>query len=147
MTVLLRRAGSVAANLAHRLALSIPDDPGLVPRPGAVRARSTALSVVFALAALGIAGCVDSAIRPAPFRTRPDAAEPGSLQGPFDGRVVDSTTHAPIAGARVYGGWTSERAPALADPAGAKEFVGSTDAAGNYKVPRLDRMSRGTRVT
>ncbi|HET7502708.1 MAG TPA: hypothetical protein VFK02_16920, partial [Kofleriaceae bacterium] len=31
--------------------------------------------------------------------------------------------------------------------AGAKDFVGSTDAAGNYKVPRLDHLPRGTRVT
>ena len=134
MTVLLRRAGSVAANLAHRLAF-----------------RSTALSVGFTLGVLagvaGLAGCVDTAIRTAPFRNRPDAAEPGSLLGPFDGRVVDATTHAPIAGALVYAAWTFERGTGLAEPAGAKELVGSTDAAGNYKVPRLDRLPHGTRVT
>jgi hypothetical protein len=146
MTVLLRRAGSVAANLAHRLALSVPS--------GAARVRSTALSVGFSLGVLGmlaglagLPGCVDTAIRTAPFRNRPDAAEPGSLLGPFDGRVVDATTHAPIAGALVYAAWTFERGTGLAEPAGAKEFVGSTDAAGNYKVPRLDRLPGGTRVT
>ncbi|HEX3478343.1 MAG TPA: hypothetical protein VHT91_25155 [Kofleriaceae bacterium] len=103
------------------------------------------LGVVAGLA--GLAGCVDSAIRTAPFRSRPDAAEPGSLQGPFDGRAVDATTHAPIAGALVYAAWTFERGTALAEPAGAKEFVGSTDSAGNYKVPRLDHLPSGARVT
>jgi len=124
MTVLLRRAGSVAANLAHRLAIYL-------------------LATSIALAA----GCVETAVRTAPFRVRPDTADPGSLQGPFSGRVVDATTHAPIAGALVYAAWTFERGTGLAEPAGAKEFVGSTDAAGNYKVPRLDKLPGGTRVT
>jgi len=126
MTVLLRRRVSVAANLAHRLAFCV------------VLAASTA-------AALG--GCVETQVRTAPFRQRPDAADPGSLQGPFTGRVVDATTHAAISGALVYAAWTFERGTALAEPAGAKEFVGSTDAAGNYKVPRLDHRPGGTRVT
>lgn len=128
MTVLLRRAGSVTANFAHRLAFCI----------------AVAGSVAAAMSSLG---CVDTAIRTAPFRARPDVAEPGSLRGPFDGRVVDATTHAPIAGALIYAAWTFERGTGLAEPAGAKEFVGSTDAAGNYKVPRLDRLPSGTRVT
>ena len=125
MTVLLRRPGSVLANLAHRLAIH------------AVRA----------LGLVSLTGCVDTAIRTAPFRVRPDAAEPGSLQGPFTGRVVDATTHSAIAGALVYAAWTFERGTGLSEPAGAKEFVGSTDAAGNYKVPRLDHLPKGTRVT
>jgi hypothetical protein len=102
--------------------------------------------VVAALASSAL-GCVDTAIRTAPFRVRPDSAEPGSLKGPFTGRVVDATTHAPIAGALIYAAWTFERGTGLAEPAGAKEFVGSTDAAGNYKVPKLDRLPSGTRVT
>jgi hypothetical protein len=91
--------------------------------------------------------CVDSGMRTAPFRLRPDAAEPGSLKGPFTGRVIDATTHTPIAGALVYAAWTFERGAALAEPAGAKEFVGSTDAAGNYKVPTLSSVPGGARVT
>jgi hypothetical protein len=128
MTVLLRRPGSVAANFAHRLAFCV------------------ALAGSAALVAPSL-GCVDNAIRTAPFRARPDVAEPGSLQGPFAGRVVDATTHSAIAGALIYAAWTFERGTALAEPAGAKEFVGSTDAAGNYKVPRLDRVPGGARVT
>lgn len=88
-----------------------------------------------------------SAVRTAPFRTRPDAAEAGSLTGPFTGRVVDGTTHAPIAGALVYGAWTLERGTGLTEPAGSKEFVGSTDAGGNYKVPVLGALPVGARVT
>jgi hypothetical protein len=130
MAVLLRPGRSVVANIAHRLAI-----------------RVLAASVVASLIASGAAGCVDTAIRTAPFRARPDVADPGSLQGPFTGRVVDATTHAPIAGALIYAAWTFERGTGLAEPAGAKEFVGSTDAAGNYKIPRLDRLPSGTRVT
>jgi hypothetical protein len=137
MTVLLRRAGSVAGKLAPRLAFSIM-------RPAVL---GGVVSGVLAIAAVGSLGCVDTAIRTAPFRARPDVAEPGSLQGPFDGRVVDATTHAAIAGALVYAAWTFERGTGLAEPAGAKEFVGSTDAAGNYKIPRLGRLPSDARVT
>jgi hypothetical protein len=97
--------------------------------------------------ALACAACVDTAVRTAPYRKRPDAAEPGTLKGPFNGRVVDATTHAPIAGALVYAAWTLERGTALLEPAGAKEYVGSTDAAGNYKVPQLGSLPNGARVT
>jgi len=101
--------------------------------------------VIAAGAALG--ACALPATRTAPFRERPDAADAGSLVGPFDGRVADTTTKAPIAGALVYGAWTLERGTALTEPAGAKEFVGSTDAAGYYKVPELGVLPRGVRVT
>ena len=99
------------------------------------------------LGALALGGCVDSAIRTAPFRVRPDAAGAGSLRGPFTGRVVDATTHAPVAGALVYGAWTLERGTALPEPAGAREIVGSTDAAGYYKIDELGALPRGVRVT
>ncbi|HEX7836056.1 MAG TPA: hypothetical protein VF469_01270 [Kofleriaceae bacterium] len=135
MTVLLRRAGSLLANIAHRLAICV------------AVAASAAASVAAPLSLGSLAGCVDTAIRTAPYRERPDAAEPGSLQGPFNGRVIDATTHAAIAGALIYAAWTFERGTGLAEPAGSKEFVGSTDAAGNYKVPRLDHLPRGTRAT
>jgi hypothetical protein len=105
--------------------------------------KKLAFSICIAL----LAACAESGVRTAPFRIRPDAAEPGSLQGPFSGRVVDSTTKAPVAGALVYGAWTLERGTALPEPAGAKEYVGSTDAAGNYKVPALGSLPRGVRVT
>ena len=125
MMVLLRRAAAVVPNLARRLVIS----------------ASIAATVIAASA------CVETAVRTAPFRLRPDAAEAGSLQGPFTGRVVDATTHAPIAGALVYAAWTFERGTGLSEPAGSKETVSSTDAAGNYTVPKLGRLPSGTRVT
>jgi len=96
--------------------------------------------------ALVQAACVDSAIRTAPFRSRPDAADPGSLRGPFEGRVLDATTKTPIAGALVYAAWTLERGSALVEPAGSREVVGSTDAGGNYKIAALGSLPRGVRV-
>jgi hypothetical protein len=104
------------------------------------------LAILLGLAT-AIGACAETGVRTAPFRVRPDAAEPGSLQGPFTGRVVDATTKAPVAGALVYGAWTLERGTALTEPAGSKEFVGSTDAAGYYKVPTLGSLPRGVRVT
>jgi hypothetical protein len=103
--------------------------------------------LAFLVAVGGTIGCVDSAIRTAPFRARPDAANAGSLQGPFSGRVIDATTKQPIAGALVYAAWTLERGSALTEPAGAREVVGSTDAGGNYKVAELGSLPRGVRVT
>jgi hypothetical protein len=93
------------------------------------------------------AACVESSIRTAPFRYRPDAANPGSLRGPFTGRVLDATTKTPIAGALVYAAWTLERGTALPEPAGSREIVGSTDAGGNYRIASLPSLPAGARVT
>jgi hypothetical protein len=107
--------------------------------------RSLACAIVVLLAM--VPACTETGMRTAPFRVRPDSADAGLLVGPFNGRVVDVTTHAPVAGALVYGAWTLERGTALAEPAGSREFVGSTDAAGYYKVPKLGSLSGGVRVT
>jgi hypothetical protein len=113
----------------------------------AVKLANALVFAVVASTALSGSACVDSAIRTAPFRVRPDAAEAGSLRGPFTGRVLDSTTKAPIAGALVYAAWTLERGSALLEPAGSREVVGSTDAGGNYKVGALASLPKGVRVT
>ena len=102
---------------------------------------------LIAVLALFAPACAQTEIRTAPFRVRPDAADAGSIKGPFNGRVVDVTTHAPIAGALVYGAWTLERGTGLLEPAGSREFVGSTDAGGNYHVPVLGAVPAGARVT
>lgn len=119
----------------------------LLRPPGSV-ARNIASVLVFVLAsALALGACAESGVRTAPFRVRPDAAEAGSLRGPFTGRVIDATTHAPIAGALIYASWTLERGTGLEQPAGSREFVASTDAGGNYKVPAMSAIPAGTRVT
>jgi hypothetical protein len=104
-------------------------------------------AVIGVIATVALSGCVDTVSRTAPYRVRPDAAEPGSLRGPFSGRVVDATTHAPIAGALIYAAWTFERGTGLTEPAGAKDFVGSTDAGGNYKVAKLSQAPSAARIT
>lgn len=109
-------------------------------------ARALAISALVAAATFA-AGCVETAVRTAPYRVRPDAAEPGSLVGPFTGRVIDATTKSAVAGALVYATWALERGSGLVEPAGAREFVGSTDAAGFYKVPALGALPRGVRVS
>ena len=43
--------------------------------------------------------------------------------------------------------WSLERGAALVEPAGAHEYVGSTDAAGDYKVPALAHVPSGARIT
>ena len=117
-------------------------------RPGRhVVVKGTHIFGKLALVIALVAGCAESAIRTAPFRARPDAADPGSLRGPFSGRVIDATTKAPIAGALVYAAWTLERGSGLLEPAGSREVVGSTDAGGNYKIASLGSMSAGVRVT
>lgn len=118
----------------------------LLRPPALGHSLASRLALACALAA-GLAACVDSAVRTAPFRVRPDAPEAGALAGPFNGRVLDSTTHAPVAGALVYGAWALERGTGLPEPAGAREFVGSTDANGVYRIPSLAQIPRGTRVT
>ena len=119
--------------------------PGLLRRPRSVTLKPLPKLALFAVVL--IAACTTGNVRTAPFRARPDSADAGSLRGPFSGRVVDVTTHAPIAGALVYAAWTLERGSALPEPAGAHEFVGSTDAGGNYRVPSLGSIAAGTRIT
>jgi hypothetical protein len=101
------------------------------------------------------AGCPARQTRTAPFRARPDSVEPGKLTGPFDGKVVDAATGRPIDGAMVYATWTLENGYGLTQPAGFREFVTSTDAGGNYRVPAFARVrptagaapARGGRLT
>ena len=118
-------------------------------RPARPVVYKHARKLAIVLVALGIAqiACVESAIRTAPYRVRPDAADPGSLKGPFSGRVLDATTKAPIAGALVDAAWTLERGTAMLEPAGSREVVGSTDAGGNYKIGTIGSMPTGARVT
>jgi hypothetical protein len=92
-----------------------------------------------ALALLGlVAACTPPAARPATFRARPDSVEPGDLRGPFDGKVVDSETERPVAGATVYAVWSFVDGYGFPGPSGYAEKLVNTDAEGRYKVPRLD---------
>jgi hypothetical protein len=102
----------------------IKDRPRLIP----------GLFAALALAAgVGCAPWVETAA----FPVRPDTVEPGSLLGPFDGRVVDSVTGKPLGGALVFASWGFEVGRGLVAPAGAWVETAETDGDGNYTVPRM----------
>lgn len=106
------------------------------------------LGVVSVLAGGFLWSCsVPASARPAPFRIRPDSVEPGSLMGPFSGRVLDAANRTPIAGALVYAAWSMESAGGPSAPAGVHEVVASTNAAGGYDIPQLKHLPSGVRVT
>jgi len=92
-------------------------------------------------------GCVPI-IADAPFSARPDTVEVGDLAGPFDGRVVDSSTGHPLAGALVFASWGLEVGEGLIAPAGAVTATVETDSDGRYQIDRLRSWpGRRTRVT
>jgi hypothetical protein len=113
--------------------------PRIPDRASVARLAAGALIALVATAA----GCHDHAVRTAPFPTRPDSVAPGNLRGPFDGRVVDAENGNPVAGALVYATWRFESGYGLAQPAGFREFVASTDATGRYTIPALESRPPG----
>jgi hypothetical protein len=93
------------------------------------------------------AACHRAQVRPAPFRSRPDSVDAGSLLGPFDGRVLDAGNGDPVTGALVYGTWTFQSGYGLQAPSHVREAVTSTDASGRYRIPRLDDLPSGAHLT
>lgn len=102
-----------------------------------------------ALAAVAVASCATQRVRNAPFRERPDSIAPGSLLGPFEGRVADGSSGDAVAGALVYATWSFQAGYGLTTPAGYREAITSTDANGKYKIAKLDDIPSGgaARVT
>lgn len=103
------------------------------------------LAVLGMLAAITVA-CGGPQVRPAPFRERPDSVHPGDMRGPYDGRVLDSETGRPIAGALVYASWSFIQGEGLNGPGGVREYLASTDANGRYEIPRLNDLPHGVRL-
>ncbi len=112
---------------------------------------SRRLAIVASTAAMALAAlvaCTPPAVRPAPFRARPDSVEPGDLRGPFDGRVIDAETERPIAGAQVYAVWSFVDGYGFNGPAGYAEHLGTSDAEGRYVVPALAKQpGKGARLS
>lgn len=131
MTAPAKTASLIGRNVANPLEKG-QDAPVTRAIAGALIALLTAAS-----------GCHDQAIRTAPFRARPDSVAAGNLRGPFDGRVLDGDTGNPVAGALVYGTWRFESGYGIAQPAGFREFVTSTDATGRYRIPPPETMPPG----
>ncbi len=109
-----------------------------------IKPASLALAQVLSLAALA-SGCAP-AMANAPFPARIDTVIPGTLVGPFDGRVLDGENGKPIAGALVYASWGFTRVDPFAnpengeEPAGAYELLRETDSDGRYTIPKLPEM-------
>lgn len=87
---------------------------------------------------LTLAACAGPAVRPAPFRARPDSTRAGDLRGPLQGKVVEADSGRPIAGALVAATWSFAEGAVFQSAAGRRELVTTTDAAGGYRVPRID---------
>jgi hypothetical protein len=103
-------------------------------------------AIVFVVSLAGtLAGsaCAPVQVRPAPFRARPDSIARGDLRGPFSGRVLDADTDRPVTGALVHASWRFVTGSGMTEPAGFREYIGSTDATGNYLVPRLEGGPEG----
>ncbi len=130
---------------------SLPHKIKDAPRLGA-RGRHLAFASLVAFGLLGLfgffAGGCAPVIAEAPFTARPDTVEAGDLAGPFDGRVLDSATGHPLAGALVFASWGLEVGDGLVAPAGAVTATVETDSDGHYDIDRLRSWpGRRTRVT
>lgn len=95
-------------------------------------------------------GCV-TAVPPAAFPSQPDTVAAGDLRGPFDGRVVDDASGAPLGGTSVLASWSVRAGQGLAGPVEAHHALVQTDADGRYAISaftprngvgrRLDRFT------
>ncbi|MFO0574616.1 MAG: hypothetical protein U1A78_11490 [Polyangia bacterium] len=83
-------------------------------------------------------GCAGGVAR-APFPARPDTVVPGSLNGPFDGVVLDQSTNEPVAGALVLASWAFEDAQGLLTPSASYSTSVITEVDGSYRLPLLPR--------
>lgn len=102
-----------------------------------VRARALR-AFVLVLLLCGFGAACQPTVRTAPFRERPDSLQAGDLRGPFDGRVVEAASDKPVAGALVYATWSMQSGYGMSRPYQYKEYVTSTDANGEYRIPRLE---------
>jgi hypothetical protein len=97
------------------------------------------ITLAVALGTMGqLSACWTGEVRSAPFPARSGSVEPGDLRGPFDGLVLDEGNGRPVPGAQVYAVWHFvSQDDGMQAPAGAKEWLGTTDVGGRYHVPRL----------
>ncbi len=91
------------------------------------------------------AGCLPTLAR-ATFPAASDTTEPGTLLGPFDGRVTDAQNGRPLPSALVWVAWRFCRGTALCIPAGTEVASTDTDADGHYQIPRLGHFPGAVRL-
>lgn len=137
---------NVANHLKNGQGVAVPGTsllPSSAPGRRLGSGRPTMQVAALAAVVLAVTACGASKVRPAPFRARPDSVAPGSLLGPFDGKVVDAGTGEPVSGALVYATWTFQSGTALQSPSGFREAVTSTDGGGRYRLERLRGLAGG----
>lgn len=101
---------------------------------------ATVLAGVLAGAACG------PIVRPARYAGARDHVAHVTLEGPFDGQVVDETTAEPIQGAVVVGVWSFDQGDGLQGPSGSEVVEVKTDQAGRYRLPAVPRHAPRGRV-
>lgn len=124
---------------------------GAAPR-AAVRgraARARLPGLFGGLLALGVVlgglGACSPIVRPARFAGARDRVTEATLEGPFDGQVVDETTAEPIQGATVVGVWSYDQGDGLQAPSGSEVVEVKTDQAGRYRIPHAPRHGGAAR--
>ncbi len=105
--------------------------------PGAARGRLLGAALLGATV-LAAAAC-SPIVRPARFAGARDRVTDVSLEGPFDGQVVDETTAEPIQGATVVAVWSYDQGDGLQGPSGSEVIEIKTDQAGRYRIPTAPR--------
>lgn len=103
--------------------------------------RTTVLATVLAT----LVGC-SPIVRDADFVGARDQVADVTLEGPFDGQIVDATTSEPIQGASVVGVWSYDQGDGLLGPAGSESVLVKTDQAGRYRIPEAPMKIRGPGV-
>ena len=117
----------------------------MAPGHGRLAGALAQLAGTAALVAMA-AGCVAPELAPAPFPARSDTTQPGSLLGPFDGRVTDVASGHPLSGAVVWVSYSFCRGEVLCTPTSGQTWSGETDADGRYVVPQLSAFPPASRL-
>lgn len=102
-------------------------------------------TTVLATALATLVGC-SPIVRDADFVGARDRVTDVTLEGPFDGQIVDATTSEPIQGASVVGVWSYDQGDGLLGPAGSESVLVKTDQAGRYRIPEAPMKIRGPGV-
>lgn len=129
---------------------SLPRPSASAPAPARAPARrapgaALAAAVLLGGVLLGGLGACSPIVRPARFAGARDRVTEVTLEGPFDGQVVDETTAEPIQGATVVGVWSYDQGDGLQAPSGSEVVEVKTDQAGRYRIPHAPRHGRAAR--
>ena len=129
---------------------SLPRPSASAPAPARAPARrapgaTLAAAVLLGGVVLGGLGACSPIVRPARFAGARDRVTEVTLEGPFDGQVVDETTAEPIQGATVVGVWSYDQGDGLHAPSGSEVVEVKTDQAGRYRIPHAPRHGGAAR--